>query len=213
MKISLLMPSLDRDFIADAVDSVVAQPHEDWELLVLGNGGPKPYARDPRIRYSTDNYSGPCKLNTLMDFAAGDVFNFAADDDTLTPDALGAVAGSIGDAAWLVGRIVTSDGVVAGHACAYEELLESNHLPCPAVYWTRRAAQVVGAFEPRLAGDYDYWLRLWEAFGPPVFIGDVLSVYRVWPGQESTLRAAEVVADAEAVRRKHMRAYRPAQII
>ncbi len=203
-KISLLMPSLDREFVVEAVDSVLAQSYQNWELLILGNGEERAYVRDPRISYRTNNQTGPQnKLNTLMGLASGDVFNFAADDDKLEPGALATVADRIGGAPWLAGRIVTSDGVESGRVCTYGEMLESNRIPCPAVYWTKLAARAVGCFDVTLASDYDYWLRLWEAFGPPVFVNARLAWYRIHPDQESETRTAEVIADADAVRRRH----------
>ncbi len=208
-KISLLMPSLDREFMIEAVESVVAQSYKNWELLILGNGNPPTnWTRDRRVCYFSRVPVGACKLNPLMDLASGDVFNFAADDDKLEPGALAAVAERIG-ASWLVGRMVTSDGVVSGGACTYADMLERNRVPCPAVYWTRAAASRVGGFAASLASDYDYWLRLWETFGPPVFVEDVLAWYRIHPGQESELRTSEVVADAEAVRDRHARLSAP----
>ncbi len=59
MRVSVLMPTYRQSWsLARALDSLLAQQYQDWELVVVNDGSPddtsdivKKYRDDPRVRY------------------------------------------------------------------------------------------------------------------------------------------------------------------
>lgn len=93
MTFSLLMPSYNQArFIAEAVQSVLAQEDPDWELLILDNstdGTPAVMAKftDPRIRFEHVPGRmdvGTC-LNRMLAQAKGPCFSYIHTDNRLLP--------------------------------------------------------------------------------------------------------------------------------
>lgn len=205
MTFSLLMPTLCRPFLKDAIAAVQAQTYTHWELLISPGCGV--VSDDPRIRaFDRLSPNTPDTLNHMVSVSTGDVFAVAADDDLLDPLALSAVATYMKAHPWLVGRI-NRGGSAMGSPCDFRGLMDANLIPLPSAFWTRGAATATGLFDPahHLCFDYDYWIRMWKAVGPPRFIDYVLSDYRDHPEQATHLMAEAVREDAAAVRRKHAR--------
>ena len=96
--ISILMPTHSRtDVIGFAIESVLAQSVEDFELLVVGDGCAPGTAeivsgyRDQRIRFfdlPKAPFFGYANRNVAMREARGKYIGFAPDDDLLFPDHL-----------------------------------------------------------------------------------------------------------------------------
>lgn len=195
--------------IQEAIAAVRAQDFEDWELLVA-DGGSEPVRdlmpNDPRIRYTHSD--GPNRINEAMRAARGQVFNICADDDLMRPGTLRHVDKAIGEGMWLYGRVQAfPSGVVMGLPWDPQFFQKANFVPCPAVFWKREAAAVVGEFDLSvpMAADWDYWLRL-AARWTPVYTPRVLADYRIHPGQD-TARVAAVAVNATAVRQRIAEGY------
>ncbi|MGA2082513.1 MAG: glycosyltransferase [Holophaga sp.] len=93
MTFSLLMPSYNQaHFIAEAVDSVLAQDDPDWELWILDNSTdetPQVMAayHDPRIHFVHEPARmdpGTC-LNWMLERARGEHFSYIHTDNRLLP--------------------------------------------------------------------------------------------------------------------------------
>ncbi len=124
--VSILMPTHSRtDVIGFAIESVVAQTVEDFELLVVGDGCAKGTGdivsryRDPRIRFldlPKAPHFGYANRNAALRESRGEIIGFAADDDLLFPDHLelllkelqGGAALAYSQALW-----VSTDGIAA----------------------------------------------------------------------------------------------------
>jgi len=86
------------NFLAEALDSLVGQTFEDFELIISDNASTdrteeicRAYAlRDRRIRYSRnrENMGAAWNYNHLFHLASGEYFKWAAHDDVLHPDFL-----------------------------------------------------------------------------------------------------------------------------
>ncbi|QEL18826.1 glycosyltransferase [Limnoglobus roseus] len=98
-KISVLMPvyNVRAEWFREAVESVVAQAYDNWELCIADDASTKPeliaeFAKltDPRIKLTRRPRNGHiCEsTNTAADSATGDFVALLDHDDRLAPDAL-----------------------------------------------------------------------------------------------------------------------------
>ena len=97
--VSIIMPAYNAEqFISDAIDSVLAQTHQDWELLIVNDCSQdntdkvvEAYcARDERIKFfSNEINSGPAKTrNNAINRAVGRFIAFLDSDDAWSPKKL-----------------------------------------------------------------------------------------------------------------------------
>jgi glycosyltransferase involved in cell wall biosynthesis len=94
--ISVIMPVYNGErFIREAVDSVLAQTHAAWELLIVDDGSTDAtptilaHYHDPRIRvFRQENRGEGGARNTGLDHARGDIVALLDADDVYLPTAL-----------------------------------------------------------------------------------------------------------------------------
>jgi len=98
--ISILTPTFNADerFLMGAVESVIAQAYENWELILIDDGSSDTRARgllqnlgqrDARIQIGFQDHGGiSTALNTALARASGDWIALLDHDDLLEPDAL-----------------------------------------------------------------------------------------------------------------------------
>lgn len=86
------------DYLAEAIESILAQTFRDFELVVSDNASTdrtseicRRYAQqDDRIRYHREetNLGGSWNFNRVVELARGEYFRWAAHDDTIRPSYL-----------------------------------------------------------------------------------------------------------------------------
>ena len=88
--VSIILPTYNReDFILTAINSVVAQTYNDWELIIIDDGSTDstkdfiaPYTKDLRIRYYFQkNQERSAARNNGIDLAKGKFICFLDSDD------------------------------------------------------------------------------------------------------------------------------------
>lgn len=95
-RVSIGLPVFNgENYLADALDSILAQTYRDFELIICDNSSSdatpdicRNYAaRDARISYRQNTQDiGPCfNFNRAVDLASGEYFKWAAHDDLLAP--------------------------------------------------------------------------------------------------------------------------------
>ncbi|MDR1676964.1 MAG: glycosyltransferase [Deltaproteobacteria bacterium] len=93
-KVTALISTFNRpQYLAEAISSIKAQTMEDWELIVLNDGGVdvahvvEKFA-DPRIVYVPDsvNKGAAIRFNQGLRLAKGDYVCYLGDDDTFYPN-------------------------------------------------------------------------------------------------------------------------------
>lgn len=120
-KVSVILPAYNSEkFLADAVQSVLNQSFQEWELIVIDDGSEDTTAevaqsfRDTRIRFLQQRNSGVSSArNSGLDAAKGEYVTFLDADDVLPEFALeNLVRQSIltPDADIISGRIAVFDG-------------------------------------------------------------------------------------------------------
>jgi glycosyltransferase involved in cell wall biosynthesis len=103
--ISIVLPVHDGGaWLAEAIDSVVAQHHAEWELIIVddGSGDETPQIaaaaarRDPRLRIVTQPHRGlPQALNAGFRLARGQFLTWISADNRLRPDFIGRLIASL----------------------------------------------------------------------------------------------------------------------
>ena len=191
--VSVVLPTYRRaEFLGRAIDSVVRQTREDWELLVVddnGVGSPDQratealmtrYASDARISYLPHGRNlGACAArNTGIRRARGPLVAFLDDDDEWYPHKLARQLEHFASASPEVALVysgvvvVEPDGRKApkpASAAARERrnLLKRNGIGTTSAIMCRREALLaVGGFDERLPSmqDYDLYVRLAQRF-------------------------------------------------
>lgn len=98
--VSVIMPVYNRaTMVGQAIDSIIAQDFDDWELIVVDDGSTDGSAEavaaydDPRIRLvrQPQNRGGNAARNLGIDEARADLLAFLDSDDRYLPMKLGAV--------------------------------------------------------------------------------------------------------------------------
>ncbi|MDV2502813.1 MAG: glycosyltransferase family 2 protein [bacterium] len=98
-RVSIGLPVYNgENYLEEAIESILAQTFEDFELLIGDNASTdateeicQRYAvRDPRIRYvrNPENIGAHPNYNRLFEFSSGEYFKWAAHDDVCHPDFL-----------------------------------------------------------------------------------------------------------------------------
>lgn len=210
MRFSILTPTKNRPgWLARAVESVLAQTYDDWELVIYDNGErpvPQWFLADERIRCHTGPATCPADaFGHALELATGDVLHPLADDDRLTPWALEHVAAELAAYEWLIGLTLVEDlegnpERVLGGPVDLDRLAAGFYLG-GAIYWRRTLTDRLGGFDVTYdpAADYDLYTRFAHA-APAKFVDRILYRYTDHPKTDSRVRAAEQLAQAERVR-------------
>ncbi|MBN1688133.1 MAG: glycosyltransferase [Candidatus Omnitrophica bacterium] len=199
-KFSIVMPTYNRyDLIAQAIESVIAQHEQDWELIVVDDGSSdntkeivEKY-RDNRIHYLYQENAGKSiARNRGIERARASHIVFLDSDDYWHPEMLSAVADAISrnpGAGLFYGQVEfirecqSTDAEIKPTVGAknFEELLNGDHqsIYTCATAIKKSCLEQVGVFDPWLliAQDIDLWLRIAEKY-PVVFIPKVVSYVR-----------------------------------
>ena len=182
--ISMLMPVFDTpvSWLRAAVDSVLAQVYENWELVLIDDGStatellgalPALAARDRRIRLvRLESHQGiSAALNKGLDVAEGQWLTFLDHDDVLEADALFQNVKLLQENPGL--DVIYSDedkltdqgfdSPILKPDWSPDFFLSCNYL-CHMIFLRRDLVREVGGFEPQFDGsqDYDLLLRVTE---------------------------------------------------
>lgn len=207
VKVAIITPTFNRAHtIVRAVESVLAQTHTHWELIIRDDGSKDntaevlaPYLTDARIRYlpRSENKGVNTTRNEAMDAMSDDVavVTFLDSDDTLVPDAL-ATALAVMDAEpayhWFNFPAKDEAGSTRTHLSSPnligtpDVFIAGSDIGGEFVQFLRRDAANQLRFVDGLNG-YEgiAWIRLSQQF-PCRFRPEALRVY--WQDTESLIR-------------------------
>ncbi|MBY6063733.1 glycosyltransferase [Pseudidiomarina sediminum] len=197
MLISVYMPSHNRGpLLQRAIDSVLAQTHQELELIVVDDGSSdgtwevlQDYAaRDSRVKpLRNDQPQGACAArNRAIAAAKGHFVTGLDDDDTFTPERLETLLKHYDPRyAFICSGYYWTDAKRAKPAMCSNKVitldaqLDSNHAT-NQVLVERERILAIGGFDEDLVAlqDYDCFTRLIKAFGPAYRLGQPLqSIY------------------------------------
>jgi glycosyltransferase involved in cell wall biosynthesis len=218
-RISIIVPSFNQArFVAETLDSLLAQQWPDLEVLVQDGGSTDGtvdilmdyQARHPEVfRVVVERDAGQADaLNRGFARATGEIQGFLNTDDTLLPGTLQRVAAEIDPALGrhvVVGRcLFVGDGgkhVGAEHPSFFEgsfDLLAIwrrgyNCLPQPSVFWHREVFARCGPFAPeRHVLDYELFCRFSRRYWFHT-VDEVWSTYRIHADAKTAQASEEEV--------------------
>ncbi|MCP9494749.1 MAG: glycosyltransferase [Pyrinomonadaceae bacterium MAG19_C2-C3] len=235
-RVSIIMPAYNAErYIAAAIDSVIAQTYQAWELIVIDDGSRdrtaeivKSYlAADVRIRYIfQENRKMSNARNNGIKHARGELIAFLDADDLWLPEKLALQVETLDrqqvDVVFGDGFIFTDDdtrdesrsfsgseGRIAG-SDMFELMLTGNKIAVLSVMMRSETLTRVGGFDesPQILGceDYELWLRLAEREASFCGMKEHLVRYRVHAGGVSSKRVEMLRAEIAVLRRYHARA-------
>lgn len=211
--VSVLLTSYNREqYIAGAIESVLAQTLRDFELIVCDDASTDRTlaiargfaARDPRVRVVANerNLGQFPNRRRAASLARGHFLKYHDSDDVMYPHCLAAMVEPL-EAEPRAGFALSGSRYWAGGPCpmlltpalAYErEFLGSGlfHLgPAAAMFRTNVFHELGGFPEEGVASDYLFWLRACARVNVLLVTAD-LFYYRIHSGQELTSPASDV---------------------
>ena len=211
--VSVLMTAFNRrQYIAAAIESVLAQTFDDFELLIVDDGSTddtvtiaRSYERrDPRVRVSLNdcNLGDYPNRNHAATLARGRFLKYHDSDDLMYPHCLATMVAGL-DAYPAAGFALSASGhwhggpspMLSTPRLSYErEFLGSGLFMCgPACAMFRTEVfRSLGGFENvGVISDHLFWLRACARV-PVVLVSGDLFYYRVHDGQELRSERAEL---------------------
>ncbi len=206
MTISVLMPVYNSSrFLVEAIESVLAQTHADFEFIVIDDGSTDGTlaiaqsfaAKDPRIQVITHANMGMGKsLNDAMIRAKGEWIARLDGDDLMAPDRLERQLAFLKEhpdlvvASSLVYYVDESGKTIGKNSSRFtnrEAITESiaNHWPVgfhhPAAIFRKDIIQSLGGYRPQFwpADDMDLWNRVVDAGHAVLVQPEYLTKYRI----------------------------------
>ncbi len=229
-RVSVLMPAFNAErFLAEAVDSVLAQTHEDLELVVIDDGSKDAtldilHARaklDPRLRvFRNAENLGIVKTRNRA-FAEADpksaFFAIMDSDDVCMPDRLARQLDFLNahdDHALVGGNLILIDEAGAeigrrtypsSHQAILDVITRFNPVAQPSATLRRAAIEAVGTYDERYprCQDYDLWMRIAQRFKLANL--DAFSLrYRISSTQGKSTQLKKSLALSLRVQREHL---------
>lgn len=197
--VSVLIRTMGRASLAEAIASVRRQSFADWELVVLNAGGEPIEALPPLLEGIRAKVLAPGgrverarAANLLLDAAAGELALFLDDDDWLLPGHLAKLVAALRERPELVAAYSDVEAVAGARserqrtAHVFQSDFDAaalqlqNYLPIHAVLFRMEAVRSAppARFDTALAlfEDWDFWLQL-AARGPFQRVPGVSAVY------------------------------------
>lgn len=195
--VSVMVRSMQRASLAEALASVALQTDPSVEVLVVNAAGghhPEPGSACGRFALRLVNQDGPPlgrpqAANRAIDQASGACLLFLDDDDLIAPDHIARLRAALQAAPQAVAayagvRLESADGRSEGQLDEPFDSLrlwQANYLPMHAVMFRREACVRAGVrFEETLPvyEDWDFWRQL-SLVGPFVHVPGVSATYRL----------------------------------
>ncbi|PWH14705.1 MAG: glycosyltransferase [Anaerolineae bacterium] len=229
--ISVIIPSLNQGaFIEYTIRSLLDQNYPNLEIIVCDGMSTDTTISILRkwqnyIKWVSERDSGQSEaINKGLKWSKGEILAYLNADDCLLPGSLSRIALAFEknqQAMWLTGQcqIINTHGrrirflieqyknFFLRYLPYIKALYITNYISQPATFWKRSAWERVGDFNPtlRYVMDYDYWIRLWQEFGPPLIIHQPLASFRIHETSKTTSEghAMSYVKEEESILQKH----------
>ena len=215
--ISIVMPTYNPrpEWIRPAVESVIAQTYENWELCIADDASTAPHvagilaeyaAADPRVKLVMRAHNGgiAAASASAVALATGDFIAFLDHDDVLRPYALHRVVETIREApdtdiVYSDEDLLLADGTLGRPFFKPDyspDLLLSVNYMCHFLVVRKHVMESAGGFRTGFDGaqDHDLLLRATEKARRVSHVPDMLYSWRQVPGSVALSGAAKMYA-------------------
>ena len=209
-KVSAIIPVYKGEaFIANAIESVLAQTYDNIEVIVVNDGSPdrsrskiEPYLRDKRVLYVEQPNAGVASArNTALRHASGNWIGFCDQDDEWLPHKIESQLDFLNkhpntamihsDVTYVdeAGRELPHlpDFPSKAEGMCFAEVFKGNPVMTVTALVNREIIEEVGGFDAsiRYSDDYDLWLRIASRYSLG-YIDEPLALYRLHCGNTSS---------------------------
>lgn len=220
-KVSIVLPVYNgANYVAAAIESVMAQTYQNWELIVVNDCSTDNTLqicqtlakKDKRIKVISNeqNLKLPNSLNAGFALGTGDYYTWTSHDNLYKPQAIEVLVKVLQEdqtTVMVYGDFIRIDA--EGNIISQETLKEPQYLvagnTCGAYFmYTAEAAKRVGKYDADLflAEDYDYWVRMCQC-GEIKHIPDNLYLYRTHPNSLTETRLMAILEMTYQVMKKN----------
>lgn len=222
--VSVIMPAYNAEaYIAEAIDSVLAQTVTDWELLIIDDGSQdqtreivsRYVQKDARIRLleNPQNMGVARTRNRGLDCFRGDFAAFLDSDDYWQPSMLEKMIARANetnaDIIYCSYAIVDEQGnkicedFLVPEKTNFEQSIVRSVITCSTVLVTRKLAEQTRFPTDMYHEDIAMWFRILKDGGTACGVTDVLAAYRQRTGSRSAGKLASAVR-RWPIYRKHL---------
>jgi glycosyltransferase involved in cell wall biosynthesis len=226
--VSVVMPVLNPHpvYFRQAIESVLNQTFEDWELVIVEDPSPRQAAEilkdypDPRIRHfvNPQRTSLVKQLNSALHEARAELIARQDADDISEPERLEkqvkfmeshpevAVLGT-----WL--RVIDEDGRTLGfrrYPCDHDDIVRAmriyNPIGHPSVMFRRDVALKHGGYQydrVLVASDYDLWCRMAKSGIKFANLPEPLVRYRIHKGSVKSVKLRDTLRGTIEIKQLH----------
>jgi glycosyltransferase involved in cell wall biosynthesis len=219
-KVSILLPTYNRErYLVLAIDSVLAQTHQDWELLISDNCSDdntftiaSKYAnQDSRIIYwkNETNIGALQNYNRCIEKACGDYIELFGTDDIFEPTCLELLARGLDENPGVAlatsakrhidengnqireDRLASNSQIIPAQEAIHHNLNNlTNAIISPVMF---RSKYKGTGFDMSLGNcaDLEYWTQILNC-GDLYYIDEILFNYRIHNGSETTRTLADL---------------------
>lgn len=226
--VSIITPSFNQGrFIAQAIDSVLAQDYPYIEYLVV-DGGSSDETLDvlrgygSRVRWMSEADRGQADaINKGFRYTHGAVLAWLNADDVYAPGAVRRAVAELvqhpdlalvyGDAEYVDENGHSTGGARHVRAFDLHQLIhELDFIVQPATFFRRAAFDAVGGLDNglRYCLDYDLWIKLAQQY-PVRYLPDMLAQVRVYPTTKTASGGLSRVLEIERMIRRYGRRHLP----
>jgi len=221
-KISIILPTYNGEkYISEAIDSILSQTFNDWELIVVNDCSMdntlkivNQYAeKDSRIMVVNNckNQKLPKSLNIGFAKAKGEYLTWTSDDNYYLSNALCEMVDYLEkhDDIMVVGSTyyINDCGKIVGSKQKYtdKDLFRHNCVGACFMYH-REVLTTVGEYDEKmfLVEDYEYWLRILLRYGKIGYIDKELYCYRLHEDSLTVEKANDVKQQLMTMRAKYI---------
>lgn len=201
--VSIVVPAYNaQDYVAETIESLLAQTYKDLEIIVI-NDGSKDGTQKILEKYSDrvqvlqhENQGQAHTLNKGWAMAKGDLIGYLSADDIFYPDCIAELVAHLKTKPELVGVYPDYDlidaksrklkAIFAPEYSLTDLFFRGICAPGPGALFKKGAYLKTGGWNPnfRQIPDYDFWLRL-SAHGPMERLSKSLAGFRVHPESQS----------------------------
>lgn len=231
-KISILMPTYNtpEEWLRKAIDSVLGQIYQEWELCIADDASTEPHVRSILKEYEEKNHRIKVTFretnghiakasNDALSLATGDFVALLDHDDELSPHALYMIANEVNESP-TVGFIYSDEDKLTGYGMRFNpyfksdwnpDLLLSQNYVCHLSVFRSDILRSIGGFRDGVDGaqDWDLILRATEKLSENEIrhIPHVLYHWRVIEGStaQSTTFKPYVLESQKRTVEEHLR--------